>query len=537
MARLLRDRKTGEVLVAFAAGTAVLGATLTNFLTHNQYPVFRPEVGIIVTALLLLCAGMAFFHRAQRQWGRSFLEGLLAALFVDLNTDSMLLVVAVAAGVFAFTLWRRTSLTGPMAVMGSVIMVTTLLGLGGRSPWIKSAAATQTAISAKGGEQPAIIHLIVDEHIGIEGLAAGDEKARRLRDELKAFYLGSGFVLYGGAYSEHLHTVNAIPHMLNYGTRLGTGTTTKGVEVGPTDHLEGLVRRGYRLTIFQSDFADFCSEARFSECLTYDSSSLRPTLDVPLSTTDRARLIWLKLLTLSNLVRTGTLSWMMLTNTISSSGWAVPRPDPENDSRSSTVGTLAAVDQLAERLRKTRPGDAYFAHLLLPHYPYVVRADCSFLPLKDWRRRRGHWSLTERQSAYYDQVRCTMRKIEALLRAVDASPAGQNAVVIIHGDHGSRITRTDPNEPNEGSFDDDDMIAGFSTLFALRTAGLKPQYLAHRYPAYDLLRTSTGDKFQSVITQRPRSEHGVFLDDWAWKPKKRVQLPPSWVNGPALGPL
>ena len=78
-----------ELVTAFAAGAALLLASLANFISYNDYPHFRPEVGIVVLILLAFALAMAFFYRSQRQWGRSLLIGLLAALFVDLNTDSL----------------------------------------------------------------------------------------------------------------------------------------------------------------------------------------------------------------------------------------------------------------------------------------------------------------------------------------------------------------------------------------------------------------------------------------------------------------
>ena len=94
MKAALRKEPGRELAIAFAGGAAILCASLANFLNYNDYPLLRPEVGIVTAGMLGIAAALAVFYVAQRQWGRSFLEGLLALLFVDLNTDSFLLACA-----------------------------------------------------------------------------------------------------------------------------------------------------------------------------------------------------------------------------------------------------------------------------------------------------------------------------------------------------------------------------------------------------------------------------------------------------------
>ena len=515
-----------EFAVAVAAGVALLWASLANFITHNDYPVLRPEIGLVA----LLCVVIAFMvtpiYLGQRQWGRSFLEGLLGALFVDLNSNSVAAMVAAGVAVAAITYWKRISLLGPLALFGTVILVATLVG--SRPSWLRSVHKPSAEQAASNGK-PAILHLILDEHIGVEGLPA-DEESQHLKQDLKAFYLRRGFALYGRAYSQHMHTVNAIPAVLNYGERLAEQPSTTGVVVGQTQHLRKLVDQGYRLTIFQSDFADFCSGAAFAECVTYDSSSLRPTLDFNLSPMERTRLIALKFASLSQIIAKGLAPWNVAAAILRQRGVPMPVVLPTEDARTSTVGTLRATEELSSRLSKARSGDAFFAHLLLPHYPYVVGPGCAGLRFTDWKRRWDPSPLEIRRHAYAGQLHCTMSKVDQLLKALARSPAGLNAIVIIHGDHGSRLTTVDPNEPNRGSFTDDDMIAGYSTLFAIRAPGVQPGYLTSPQPISLLLRDFTRSGFTSAPRPAPPQVHLVTLDDFDWKPRGAYPLPPAWLK-------
>jgi hypothetical protein len=506
-------------------------ASIVNFLDHNQYPVFRPEIGLIAGGLLCLSAAMAFFYVEQRQWGRSFLEGLLALLFVDLNTASLPLAVGTGATVALLSWWRRMSVLPALAVIGAVVIAGKTMGLGGAPAWLKDEKAARPRASAPATHRPAIIHIILDEQLGIEGLRREGPQGRQLAEELQAFYQRNGFALYGGAYSEHMHTVNAIPAVLNYGERLGAEATTNGVRVGPTEYFRTILDRGYAARILQSDFADYCTGGNFDECITYDASSLHPTLPLPLSTAERARLIMLKFVALSGLINRLAVPWNAAAAQPGTLGWNVPAFDPGNDGRSSSVGSLSAFDEFIARLRKVRPGTIYFAHLLLPHYPYVLRADCSYLPWQSWKLRYGTETLQERRNAYYAQVRCAERKVSDALRALAQSPAGGQSIVIIHGDHGSRLTTIDPVAATVGSFSDADMVATFSTLFAIRTPSSPASYSTERLPVARLLKEFAASDFRQPPSIRTMSNPSVYLDDADWRPVRRVPLPRSWLDG------
>jgi hypothetical protein len=294
------------------------------------------------------------------------------------------------------------------------------------------------------------------------------------------------------------------------------------------------MEKGYKLTVFQSNFADFCSGLSKIDCITYDPSSLRPTLRVPLSVTERVGLIIYKFAAISHFATAFSLPWNMAVLGLNRHGANLPLFDPVNGGRSSSVGALEALDEFASLVRRARPGQAYFAHILLPHYPYVVRPDCSYLPWRDWEYRRSQTDISGRRHAYYNQLRCTMRRVSNVLAALSKSPAGAASIVIVHGDHGSRITNVDPNEADVGKFTDADMIAGFSTLFAIRAPGIDPAYSDEPMSVAKLLQDFAQSNFRRpprpIMLQNPT----VHLDDSEWKVGRQYPLPRDWVRG-AMG--
>jgi hypothetical protein len=516
-----------DSLLAFGAGAALLAASLANFLVHNDYPILRADVGIDAFVLFLIAAAMVPFYVGQRQWGRSVLGGALVLLFADLNGASVWLSLLAGSAFGLFTWWRRVSLTGPLALFGVVILLTTIMGVGGRPKWLHTDTRNVSRPPQAGRPEFAVLHVLLDEQAGVAGIYP-DANGLRLRQELRNFFLSRGFALYGRAYSEHMHTANAIPAVLNFGSRLSPNASQSGVRVGPTVYFDQLHRQGFKVNVLQNDFAELCEKNPVSVCTTYDSSSLRPTLDAPLNLGDRAKLIGLKFVALSKTVRPVSQLFNEAGVLARRSGFVWSAFEPGNTSRTSTVAAAVALREWSSRLRHARPGEVYFAHLLLPHYPHVFRADCSYLPWNEWELRRSNTPLETRRRSYAEQDRCTLRLLGKMIREFEESPGGRKGVIIVHGDHGSRIVRTAPVTDFAGYFSDQDVIAGHATLFAVREPQPQPQYYETPQPISGLLREFAVRGFRSAPTPNSSLIRGYVMSDKRWRPQRWEKLPQNW---------
>lgn len=115
-------------------------------------------------------------------------------------------------------------------------------------------------------------------------------------------------------------------------------------------------------------------------------------------------------------------------------------------SRVNPLASAAALDAWTTRLAEDgERGTYYFFHAILPHFPYLFTAQCDVRPVGSWKGR-GQWlgqdtlqTRRERYGVYAEQVMCTQQHIERVLAAVQSNPRLRDAVVIVHGDHGSRI--------------------------------------------------------------------------------------------------
>lgn len=77
----------------------ILLASFVNFLRYNDYPLLRPEVGLIALALLVLAACVGFVHCTQRSLGQAMLDMLLVFLMVNQNGGGFIYSAAAAAAV------------------------------------------------------------------------------------------------------------------------------------------------------------------------------------------------------------------------------------------------------------------------------------------------------------------------------------------------------------------------------------------------------------------------------------------------------
>lgn len=513
--------------VAFLGGIMVLTASLANFLRFNDYPLLSPEVAWIILGFVAIAALAAWAYRGSERLGRALLEGLLVFLAIDLNAD--LIWLALAGGVLtaALALALKRSLMPFLGTMALIMFLVGLLGIGQQSV---PASAKPVAPAAPAAKRPALLHLILDEHIGIEGLPADHPATPAMKQALSDFYLSRGFRLYGRAYSEHFHTVNSIPHILNYATPENYEESREGGHrVGPTPYFARLQQLGYRIHAYQSEYLDFCTDAKVVSCLDYSSSSLALVPATRLSTGEKAGLIAVQFSRLSDGVRGASALYQMAELALRERGITIPDMGLRLEGRTSTINALAAFDTLTADLAKAQPGDAYFAHILVPHYPYSLNADCTLAPTDFWLVRRDATSLARRESAYFDQLRCATAKLDTALRGFAASPGGRDGIVIVHGDHGSRITELDPIVENLGRFSDRDMISGFSTLFAVRAPGAAPGYDATVLPVATLVKALAQSDFQAVPPAKAAPATAIVtLDDAGWIPRKKHPLPRSW---------
>jgi hypothetical protein len=521
----VKSNKTANFVGMFLASYMLLAASLTNYLLYDRYPLLRVDTALAYLILAVVAALIAGLFAAFNIWFQKLLFALLIALVVDINTDGSIWPIAAAAIFLVLTVRAKEVPHQLFVIFGGFFLVSSLIGLGQSKAWLTETKPAKNATAAQ-TNRPAIIHVLLDEHIGIEGFhksASGNQTAAKLR----SFYTANDFALYGKAYSRHMHTVNAVPHILNFGEKSAQDANRQGATIGKSAYFDALTAMDYRLSIYQSDFADFCSGYESARCVTYSNSSLQPLLDYKLDPLDRTTLILAKFFGLSQgldyVVRQFPFvdRWAARIGMRGLNGFIRLK-------ETGTIPALKMLDKLAQDVETAQPGQAYFIHALFPHYPYTTKADCSPKTMSQWKRRKDRISMIERTDAYDEQAQCAATKVQALVAALKRSPVADNFVMIVHGDHGSRITNLDPIYERKAEIQHPDLVASFSTLFAVRLPGVKGSYSGSMVNADHLLKALTESQFRETPTALTNSQPYIFIDDRDWKPREKVPMPSNW---------
>lgn len=507
-------------VIATAAGLLVLLASLANYLGHHDYPLFRPEIGLAVLLLAVIAAALGGIYAAVSPIGRTLLQLLLVLVALDINFGTDIAIVATV--VVGLVLRRR--MMPFMAVAASVVLVLKIVGIGLGAParTYESAAGT-----VAGGSGPPLVHIIVDEHAGVEGLLGDAPEVAAMREKLVAFYGGHGFRLFGGAYSHYFHSTNSIPEILNFGDL----EPAVEKEVAVNAWFDRLGDMGYRINVSQTDFLRYCENAHVVSCDTRRAFGANYLDAAPIAAVDKVALLLNELVGLSRILKAGVRVYNIGGNIGRLAGLDVlPYYAPEDHMMPAAIGALQAIDELTATLANAESGNAYFLHALAPHSPFFFTADCQVKPLAEWHRRDGTYRDREaREVGYFAQISCLTARLETLLRSLDLSAAGRNAIVLIHGDHGSRITDVDPQVEKEGRFRDEDVVRGHSALFAVRAPGIEPGYEPRRAPVAGLLAV-LADSGLTGVDVPSVSSHEVVLEDILSNPVRPYPLPAWWTD-------
>lgn len=393
---------------------------------------------------------------------------------------------------------------------------------------------------------PRVIHLILDEHLGIEGIPLDTDYARKLKRKIKELYQRYGFKLYGGAYSHYFETVDSIPNLVNFSAERLSRILVTGerppYQLEQNRYFQFLKSMGYQIHVVDGDFLDFCSSADAppQSCTKYRWASLSNVakLDDPVLTKTATALAvfvtshprYQGILDLyEQRVRPFLLSRGMTSPPINQDSlWTRRRLQPFS------VNTMVAMDTLSTTIQQLTPGHMLFAHLLFPHFPYVYREDCSHRTIPESMDNMENVSLESRTTEgrrvrfdqYLRQVECLYIKLDELFQKMQSSGMFDDSIVIIHGDHGARLGLRHPISKEQDQLTAADYVDGLSTLFAAKIPGRPGGYDSSLHAIDELLVQTLGSavgKAPSLIA--PRQEPFAYLYAGARREQLLVEMP------------
>jgi hypothetical protein len=171
----------------------------------------------------------------------------------------------------------------------------------------------------------------------------------------------------------------------------------------------------------------------------------------------------------------------------------------------SPLSVRPVLGRVARDLKQLGPGDMFFVHVLFPHYPYVYQRDCELRPeVKSWQvevplrgeRRNTTESRARGYPKYLDQVSCTQKIMAELFASMKESGSFDEAIIVVHGDHGSRLDRGPPIKRLFEQLESSDYVDAYATLFAVKKPGLPARYDRRMIPIDQLFATAIlGDRY------------------------------------------
>jgi hypothetical protein len=323
---------------------------------------------------------------------------------------------------------------------------------------------------------PPYVHIIVDEHIGIEGIPSSYDENNKFSLELKNKYIDQGFFVFGRAYSRFRSTIRSFSSFLNFQSQHDSHENVleeeKGVSFKPNALFETLTKRGYIINTYTTEDIFLCNNGktyRLGKCVTVLGGGLKHHHGGTII--------------LHNFVK--KLHLFRLYAAIASK---LGMPEVNTIAYPGTPKAVVSANKFIDFLGEGKRGNAYFIHLRLPHSPYLFDEKCSY-------KFDGNFFEKEKMDVIYGryikQIQCTHLIVDKIINKLDSNQESKDSTIVIHSDHGSRIYE----KPDETTlFTSEEYIQGFSTFFVIRSPTLTPGYDRRPFALDELLKVSTLSK-------------------------------------------
>lgn len=492
-------------------------------LFHVGYRIFDLELWITIFVLLVLAQLTAIVPR--------FIACVIAAFVLASTVHVHYLPglsfwsgVGLVAGCLTMAALSLRGLLGAGASGG--VAATVFSAMTGSSLWV-----SEGEYPHESGNGPAVIHIVLDEQAAPGGLPQGVVPQHEIR-EATDWFVRRGFTTFERSFSQYGITTKALALLANADrAQLDLKTTTQAIPGSTNSALItasafAAVARQRPIRAVTSTFLDIRPALkilpRATRSAAYSPGAPSPTMAV-LRASVGDRLLIMRAITISWLINQQKVELLLQ--------WGKKSPAVKeflsNDVhwRLHPATSMLVIDRLidieAPRLRR---GQYLFAHVLLPHYPYVFTRSCRLRPVTTWRNRIVSSgaagverdtlaSRAERYQLYTEQAACTRLKLERLLAAIETNPYLHDAVVLFHGDHGARIAIEDRSALAGIGYTEADYLRDWhAAFFAVRLPGRTGRLVTTPHAIHDLFATLIQNDFASLPTATlPRSPLGARI--------------------------
>lgn len=466
------------------------------FIKFNQLAPFATDTILlwsISIAFILIFSAIAYY--GNWIW-RIVIIALSVALTLSFipNISQLLWIKVISLIILIGLLWLTDNTITILTFMaGALVLSTLFLSVGKQLTGIHDQS---NDAAPKPSNAPLILQIVLDEHIGPNGIPLNLPQGPKMQAFIKRFYLEHGFTLYANAYSRYPRTYDSIPNMLNFTAKSQhTAYFPEGIHHLTLDNAKAFniaENKGYQIRVFQAFYINYCRAkgVTFGRCFTYATHDIQQIQDLPISTWAKNNFIFKSFL----LNSTWYQAWVMwYANNLRPFSIRIGfnLPDwPWGINMISAPSAMKTFIPLTQDIEQHPHGVYIFAHILLPHSPYFYSSNCQVVKNPDnWLTNydEGPEGNTKarrllRYQFYLQQMRCAYQPLGQMLTNLDKQGLLSNAYVIIQGDHGSRINERGVVMGNEPYLNWQDFTDSYDALFAERTPYSKPGIIETRLP-------------------------------------------------------
>ena len=286
----------------FFAILLILVLPFIEFVYTNSFVFEWVTATVVAGCIALALAITVLLARYANRVVRALVLSALLMLFLDVRADIIdalgLLALLVAVGCFV-VIWALHMNAGKVLIVMFGVILVFVFSLP-VLPRFEDFAAARPPAHDRPGELPTYVHIILDEHMGVEALDDAIAGQRDLKRATKRLFADNGFRLFGRAYSEYFYTRDSLSAAFNaysgdkpdqfYKRRKASLN-----RVTQNNYLRDLFAAGYEIRVYQSSFLDYCAAATdiVHECFTYGAFvGISSEALAPLGFTEKLDVVW-----------------------------------------------------------------------------------------------------------------------------------------------------------------------------------------------------------------------------------------------------
>ncbi|MGV7221166.1 MAG: hypothetical protein ACQ9MH_06560 [Nitrospinales bacterium] len=300
------------------------------------------------------------------------------------------------------------------------------------------------------------------------------------------------------------------------------------------EYFEKMSALGYSIKVYQSKYMDYCQEKyMLASCYTYPIFSTKFLKDPSITLDSKVWVLVNSFLVRSDFFKILKNGYWHSTNFVSQKfGLELPFPWNWDGLRASTVSVSTTMEILRGDIIRSSQGTLFFAHLLIPHDPYIYDSKCQILrnPISEWslrvdpefnNKRNSILSHSKKYKMYFQQVGCLNKQLQGFFDNLRSEKIYDKAKIIIHGDHGARIQMRRPTYENRKDLTSQELLDSYSTLFAVKTVGEKFGYDLRVLSLNQIFSSVAGEIFDEGTNIRSQSPYVNLRVRDAREKKKR----------------